>query len=394
MVSFRPEKLEQLFMTKEGRQNFTIGIPTAKGSGARLTLLTPEGISMLVSQGIDVKIEKGVGDAIHYPDDRYSQAGGQVVERAEAFRCDVVLYAGMLNEAEALSMKPHSILLTLLNNRPLQLEAVQVLLERAVTVIALDEVRDRHGKKPLYDILGEVAGRAAIASAISFLSDSRVGKGILLGGVAGINPCEVVILGTGMSALAAARSAIGVGGMVRLFDSDPYCLRTAMSELGPAVIGSSLHPTVLGHALASADVVIATKLSRSFAVDDSVLDSMKKGVIIFDLDDRYGISSTFPTLRCHDAGAATAKGISPTNQVCLINTVDTVPRTAAMACTNDIVPVIDRMFGQGRGLMNVLKIDPGIRQAAVFFRGRVVNPKVAERLGVKSVDISLLLSFS
>ena len=394
MTQFRPEQLEQLIKTKEGRRRFTLGMPKGHGAGARLTLLTPEGVSMLVSQGIDVLIQENFGEAIHYPDSRYSRAGARVASRSETLQCDVVLYDGQLDPKEASLLKPHSILLTLLHNRTQPVETIQTLLDRSITVVALDEVLDHRGKQPLDDILGEVSGRAAIVSAVSFLTDANSGKGILLGGVAGINPCEVVILGTGMSALAAARSAIGLGGMVRLFDSDPYCLRAAMSELGPAVIGSSLHPTVLGHALASADVVIATKLSRKFAIDNSVLDSMKAGVIIFDLNDRYGMSSTFPNLRCADVSDASVRGIIPGNKVCYINTVNTVPRTAAMAITNDIVPVVDRMFGKGRGLMNVLKADAGLRQAVVFFRGRVVNARVASTLRVKCVDINLLLSFS
>ena len=220
------------------------------------------------------------------------------------------------------------------------------------------------------------------------------GKGVLLSGVAGVNPCEITILGTGMAALAAARSAIGLGGMVRLFDSDPSCLRTAIAELGPAVIGSALHPTVLGHALAAADVVIATRISRHFTIDDSVIDNMKRGVIIIDLNHREGISGVFPTLQCLDIRAALERNTEPGRNVCLINPTGTVPRTAAMAMTNDIVPIIDRIFGSGRGLMNVLKTDEGLRASTVLFLGRVVNREVADSLMTKWIDINLLLSFS
>ena len=390
----KPEQLEQLFKTIDERRRFTLGIPNTEGTDCPLTLLTPEGVSMLVSQGIEVKIEKGAGQSIHYPDNRYSRSGAEISSRVETLRCDVVLYAGRLTPDEAALLKPHGVLLTLLLNLPLHAETVQVLLNRRITVMALDRIRDHRGLYPLADILGEVSGRAAITTATSFMADPIVGKGILLGGVAGVNPCEVTILGTGMSALAAARSAIGLGGMVRLFDSDPYCLRTAMAELGPAVIGSALHPIVLGHALASADIIIATRVSRRFAIDDSVLDSMKQGVIIIDLDHHNGLSGTFPTLKCVDVTTAIAQKVEPSRNVCLINPVGTVPRTAAMALTNDIVPVIDRIFGSGRGLMNVLKTDGGLRASTVLFRGRVVNREIADRLSVKWIDINLLLSFS
>lgn len=391
---FKPEQLEQLFTTIDSRRRFTLGMPLTAGTDCPLTLLTPEGVSMLVSQGIEVKVEKNIGRTIHYDDSRYSRAGAEVTSRQETLSCDVVVYAGRLTPDEAQLLKPHAVLLTLLLNQPIHPETAQVLLNRRVTMLALDRVRDHRGLCPLADILGEVSGRSAITVATSLMADPLVGKGILLGGVAGVNPCEVTILGTGMSALAAARSAIGLGGMVRLFDSDPYCLRMAMAELGPAVIGSALHPIVLGHALASADIIIATRISRHFAIDDSVIDNMKQGVIIIDLNHHDGISGIFPTLRCMDITTAVAQKAEPGRNLCLINPIGTVPRTAAMALTNDIVPIIDRIFGSGRGLMNVLKTDNGLRSATVFFRGRIVNREVAEKLAAKWIDINLLLSFS
>lgn len=394
MQNNQPIQLEQLFRIRTSRRRFTLGMPVARGVDCPLTMLTPEGVAMLVAQGTEVVIERGIGKTIQYEDSRYLKAGATIASRGEALGCDVVMYSGKLTVDEASQLKPHGVLLTLSDNRQPHPGAIKTILERRVTVLALDRVRDKRGMFPLADILGEVSGRAATATAASFLAHPTLGKGILLGGVAGINPCEVVILGTGMSALAAARSAIGLGGMVRLFDSDPYCLRVAMAELGAAVIGSALHPAVLGHALASADVVIATRLERHFSIDDSVLDSMKKGVVIFDLNDREGISPVFPTLKCVNVADAVNSGIQPGASVCLINPMGAVPRTAAMALTNDIVPVMERLFGSGNGILNNLKADPGLRNSVIFFRGHIVNKEMAERLAARWVDINLLLSFS
>lgn len=394
MTVNKPEQLEQMLKIKTGRRRFTLGMPRSLSRAFGLTMLTPEGVSMLVSQGIEVKIEKGAGSVIHYDDERYAQSGAEITNRAEAFACDVVLYPAPLSVNEILTLRPHSVVLTLFEAVPRNPESVNFLLGRRITVLALNEVLDDRGNRPVADILGEVSGRAAIVLASSFLSDIRSGKGLLLGGVAGVNPCEVVILGTGMAALAAARSAIGLGGMVRLFDSDPYCLRKAITELGPAVIGSALHPRVLGNALRSADVVVATSLTRGFAIDDTVIESMKKGVVIFDLNDHDGISGVFPTLKCVDAAESVAGGTEAGSTICFTNAACAVPRTAAMAMTNDIVPIIDRIFGSGAGLQAALKIDAGLRNSAVFFRGRIVNRRIGDLLGVKTLDINLLLSFS
>lgn len=349
---------------------------------------------MLSMLDIEVCIETNVGEAINYSNERYASAGAKIVSRAETLRCDIVIYPGMLHAKEAMLMKRRSILLTLMRNRQVNAETAQVLLHNFTTVIALDFVRDSHGKFPLADILGEVSGRAAITMASSYLSTAAGGKGILLGGVAGVNPCEVVILGTGMSALAAARSAIGLGAMVRLFDNDQYCLRTATAELGPAVIGSTLHPMVLGHALLSADIVVATRLNRPFSFEASMIDNMKQGAVIVDLNDHNGRSNVFPELRCVDVSKSFLDIDIVSSRVCFINPGNAVPRTAAMAATNDIIPVFDRLFGTGTGLMNVFKSDAGLRNAIVMFSGRIVHPAVAGQLGVKSVDINLMLSFS
>lgn len=395
MKSSQPIQMEQLFQIMEGRRRFTLGLPVSRKKPFTMTVCTPEGVSMIVSQGIEVVIERGVGESIHYEDTRYARAGARVSSRTEAFGCDVVLYSAIPRPEEISCLKPHSILLTLgcqgnEISRPVQ----QLLMERHITVIALDRVRDRRGLYPLADILEEASGRASITAATSLLANPATGKGILLGGVAGVNPCEVVILGTGMAALAAARSVIGLGGMVRLFDSDPYCLRTAISELGPAVIGSALHPVVLGHALSSADVIVVTRIARRFRIDESVVEQMKKGVILFDLSARYGISGMFPTLECHEVAEALEQGIAPGSNICFINPVSAVPRTAAMAMTNDIIPIIDRLFGGGQGLVNVLKTDSGLRSSVLFYRGRTVSRELADTLGIKWVDINLLLSFS
>lgn len=394
MTIHRPDIQEQTIIIKERRRRFTLGIPVGRWPHYPPTLLTPEGAHLLDSRDIEVCVEKGVGEIINYTDSRYAAAGANIVSRRDTLQCDVVLYPGQLTAKEASLMKHRAVLLTLMRNRDIDIETAGIMLSKSITVIALDYVRDFHGKRPLADILGEVSGRAAITIASSYLSTAAGGKGILLGGVAGVNPCEVVILGTGMSALAAARSAIGLGSIVRLFDNDQYCLRTAISELGAAVIGSTLHPAVLSHALISADIIIATRLNQSFAFDNVMIDNLKQGAVIMDLNDRKGHSAVFPTLRCLDVSKSFQEVDIVSSRVCFINPGNAVPRTAAMAATNDIVPVFDRLFRSGAGLMNVFKTDSGLRGAVMMFGARIVHPHAAEILGVKCVDISLLLSFS
>lgn len=392
-----PEILEQLTAVRKGRRSCTIGVPAPRLPDERRVPLTPEGASILVSDGYDVKVERGAGLPIHYDDDRYAKAGATIATRSETLEADVIIYLGVLNPPEASRLKTGALLITLYDPASQSAETLSILLQRRVTLLALNLVTDNRGNHPVADILGEIDGRAAIAISSSLLADADHGKGILLGGVAGVNPSEVLILGSGMAALAAARSAIGLGGVVRLFDSDPYSLRDALSELGPAIIGSALHPKVLGRALSTADIVVATTINSPFAISDSVIDEMKSGVVIFDLTARAGISSVFPSLRCIDLTAVSSRADNQTNsspQACYINAAGAVPRTTAMAITNELIPLMSRIMRTGNGILNALKIDGGLRDGIVLFRGRVVHQHTAETFRVKAIDINLLLSLS
>ncbi len=392
-----PEILEQLTRIKKGRRVYSIGIPAPRLPDERRVPLTPEGASILVSDGYEVRIESNAGQPIHYDDRRYAAAGANLATRTETLAADIVIYLGSLTPPEAARLQPGTLFMTLQESVGQSTETLKILLQRRVTVIALNLVADSRGNRPVADILGEIDGRAAIAISSSLLADADHGKGILLGGVAGVNPAEVLILGSGMAALAAARSAIGLGGIVRLFDSDPYSLRDAMGELGPAVIGSALHPRVLGRALSTADIVVATSLFAPFSIADSVVEEMKRGVVIFDLTARSGISSVFPTLHCIDLAAASTghdKPMADGPRVCYINAAGAVPRTTAMALTNELIPLLARLVGSGSGVENSLKIDSGLRPGIVAYRGRVVNQRLADKFGLKAIDINLLLSFS
>ena len=248
--------LEQLFAVATGKRALTVGIPAPEGPARRFPL-TPEGAAMLTAREIDVRIEKGAGAAIHYTDTRYIQAGARIVSRAEAFACDIVICLSPLNPEDARRLRRGALLLTVLDAL-MTSPAVALLLEKQVVTIALDLIADNEGHAPFADVLNEIDGRAAMAASSALLADAEAGKGILLGGVAGIIPCEVTVIGAGIGGMSAARSAMGMGALVRMFDSDVYRLRRAAERLGPGVVTSSMHPRVLVNALRTADVVVAS----------------------------------------------------------------------------------------------------------------------------------------
>lgn len=387
-----PTPLEQLLNVATERRVISIGLPTPACGTERRFPLTPEAAGMLVEHGFDVRIQAGAADTIHYDDLSYRRSGAAIVDRAGALRSDIVISLSALDRADAMMLKRGALLLTLQDSAVHDTESLRVMLGKGTTLMAIDLVADDRGNRPFSDILDEISGRASIAIASSLLADAVHGKGILLGGIAGIVPCEITIIGSGIAARAAARSATGSGAMVRMFDNDVYRLRSAIRESGPGVMGSSMHPHVLVNALKSADVVIASDVKPPCVISGKVVEEMKRGVVTFDICS--AARSAFPSMKKVDLALA-----SPTDnsmdghRVCYINPGNAVPRTAAMALSNTFMTMINDIFSCD-GITNALKLNPGMRQAVLAFLGKPVNADIARSLGMRNVDINLILQFS
>lgn len=372
------------------RRHMTIGLPASNVDYERRFPLTPEGAGLLVGQGFTVKMEQGAGETIHYTDNAYSREGIEIVSRTEALGCDMVIHLAPLSCHDIRQMRRGAVLLSLLSRCKRTKESVKALLDRKIINVAIDLVEDRYGNNPFADILSEIDGRAALAVAGSLLADSVHGKGILLGGVSGVIPCETTIIGSGISARAAARAASGAGAVVRIFDNDVYRLREATKELGTCAVGSALHPRVLRNALRSADVVVFTQMTNPPVFDTEAISEMKKGVIIFDLTNDCGCA--FPSLPTVDLALANP-GQPVQGRCCYVHAGSAVPRTAAMALSNTLLTFMGDVSGCD-GVMNALKMHPGIRKGAVTFMGKLVNADVAETIGMPSRDIAIFLTLS
>ncbi len=391
-TSYAATPLEQLIGTTVSRRQVTIGLPGPEEHRDRRFPLSPEAVSILVERGFKVKIQTGAARAIHYNDLRYVQHGADIVPRQETLRCDIVVSLSAISAIDARQLKRGALLLTMYDSALASPDVIRLLLRQHVITIALDKILDDNNHRPFADILAEISGRASIAVATSLMANPELGKGILLGGIAGIVPCEVTIIGSGIDACAAARSAVGLGAFVRIFDNDVYRLRTALRELGPGVMGSALHPRVLMHALQAADVVVATAVNPQFVIGVETMQEMKAGVITFDMSGQS--QPMFPTLPQVDlARASTADNDMSGHQVCYVNPCNAVPRTTTMALSNTFLTLMSEIFTCD-GLNSALMLNPGLQRAALTFLGKPVEPMVARLAGLRHVDIKLILQFS
>ncbi len=382
------------------RRRLTIGLPKCLTRSERRFPLTPEAARNLTERGFCLLMEAGAAESIHYPDGAYSKGGVRFVSRRETLQADIVIHLAPLSVPDIGQLRKGALLLTLANfGRREGAEVVRRLLERRVINIALDLVVDSYGHRPFADVIAEVSGRAAVTIASGLMADSEHGKGILLGGIAGVSPCEVVILGSDLAAGAAARSAIGLGAVVRMFDSDVYRLRASLRQIGGGVIGSSIHPRALENALRTADVVISTDLDCPVVVEASGETLLKKGALVFDLSSEPG--KAFPTMPLRDLGDRGDKETAdlyrpgePTScHICYCNAGSAVPRTAAMALSDTFITMLDDIAGC-EGASSAIQLTPGLQDAALTFLGKAVNPRVARIAGVRHYDIRLLLSLS
>ncbi len=383
---------EQLATTATCRRRLSIGIPACADASERRFPLTPEGAKALVERGYTVSMQRDAAASIHYTDNAYLKCGVKIVERAETLACDIVIHLAPLAAADICRMRRGAMLLTLLHPEALSEQTVREMQRMSIVGVAVDLIADDRGNLPFADILSEIDGRAAIATASSLLADSQRGKGILLGGIAGINPCEVSIIGSGIAAIAAARSAMGLGSIVRMFDDDVYSLRAAVRDLGPQAIGSVAHPRVISTALASSDVVIVTNSSTRIKIGADDVGQMKKGVVTFDLSSDPG--STFPSMPTVDLALAhRSLDINSGRRVCYVNAGSAVPRTAAMALSNTFNTLLDSIITCD-GLTNALKLTAGLRRGVFTFLKKVTNPRVADIAGVRFTDINIFLQLS
>lgn len=380
---------EQLLGIKPGSRHLSIGLPAEHNGGEKRFPLTPEGVALLTREGFAVLIERGAGEGIKYSDLHYTEAGAQAVESGEVFRCDVVLKITPLNEEEAASIRPGGLLLTLLQPQYQSASVLKVLMQKRVTAVAIDRVVDDKGRYLFADILDEIDGRAAIVLASELLSNRSGGKGVLLGGVPGVAAAEVLIIGGGLAGRAAARAASGLGALVRIFDNDFYRLRATQLEVGPSVFTSNMHPHVLENAMRSADVVIGTEVPDRGRLGMNYVEMMKRGALLFDLCMDQG--GCFETSSCSEASCNKVYEQCGVLHYCLSSVGSAVARTASMALSNLLVPLLMELNDPAM-LYGHIKTDDRLRNAVYLFGGKLTHKELSLRLGLPYYDMALFMS--
>lgn len=390
-TAFMPK--EELLETVVSHRKISIGLPCDKRNDEKRIALTPEAVNLLVENGNEVILQKGSGAGANYSDKDYSNNGATITDSpARVFSTDVVIKVAPFTGQEADYLKGNQIVFSFLNVLKLDEETLGKLIRKKVTAIAFEKLKDKNGVMPVMEAMSEISGVTSVLIASDYLSNHHGGKGVLLGGITGVTPTEVVIIGANTAGEYAARAALGLGSLVKVFDNSLYNLRRFQNIVGQRLQTSVFHPQVLKKALKSADVLIgATELEDLrpwYHITEDMVKTMKKGSVIIDLSiDRGGCIETTECRALRDP-VYEKHGVI---HFSAWNLPSRVARTASIALSNIFTPLFQNMADAG-GIIHLLKMDPDLRQGVYLFNGILTNETLGQKFGTISKDLDLLIS--
>mgnify|MGYP000120854918 CR=1 FL=1 len=383
---------EALLKLKDKNQSLYIGIPKELESMENRVCLTPDAVGILVANGHEVVVEAGAGKNAKYPDQEYSDNGASIAySTEEVFKADLILKVEPPTQQEISYMKSGKALISALQTATLTTDYINALNKQKITGISFEHLEDKVGSMPVVRAMSEIAGSTVMQVAAEYLN-SHNGKGIILGGITGVPPTKVLILGAGTVAEYAARTGLGLGAEVKVFDNHLYKLRRLKHDLGLQIYTSTIDTYTLRKELREADVVIGSLRadeggSGSLVTEDMVMEMKPNSVIIDVSIDQGGCFETSkvtnlknPTFRKYDV-----------IHYCVPNIPSRVARTASMALSNIFTPILLQIGNKG-GVEEMIYAKEWFMKGVYSYKGHLTQPYIAKKLNIKYKDLNLLLA--
>ena len=383
---------EEMLEIARKKGSLNIGVPKETSFQEHRVALVPEAVSLLVAHGHQIKVETKAGLSSNFSDKDYSEAGAHIVfDKNEVFQCDIIFKVSPPVEEEVAMMTTDQTLISALQITMHPKKILQKLMEKKVTAIAWDYIRDQEGHFPVVRAMGEIAGNTSVLIAAELLSSFSEGKGVMLGGIAGVQPTEVVVLGAGTVGEYAIRAALGLGSSVKVFDNSLSRLRRLQQSTGTRIYTSIIQPKVLSKALMRADVVIGairSSMGRTpCIVSEDMVSNMKSGAVIIDVSIDQGGCFETSEVTNHNAPTFEKYGVT---HYCVPNIASRVSRTASFALSNIFSPILIQMGDHG-GCKELIKKDHGFRSGVYMYKGSLTSEILGKVFDLKYRDIELLL---
>jgi alanine dehydrogenase len=384
---------EEMLEVARKKGSLFIGIPKEVSYQENRVALVPDDVALLVNNGHQVIVETNAGKNAHFEDTDYNEAGAQIVySQQDVYKADTIIKVAPPSAEETNHMHPGQTLISALQLPVQPRDFLKHLMHKKLHAIAFDWIKDQAGIFPVIRSMSEIVGGTSISIAEEYLSNVHNGPGLIMGGVSGIAPTEVVILGAGTVGEFAARAALGRGAIVKVFDNSIYRLRRLQNMIGARVFTSTIRPRVLAQHLKTADVAIGAIRSEEglspCVVTEQMVSDMKVGSVIVDVSIDQG--GCFETSRVtnHTEPIFRVHGVI---HYCVPNIASRVSRTASYALSSIFAPILLRAGEEG-GIEKLIKRDFKIRNGVYIYKGILTNKYLGETYNVPYKDIELLIA--
>ena len=384
-------KEEMLEITPKKGKLF-IGIPKESFFQERRVALVPEAVSILVLHGHRVRIESKSGEMANFSDRDYSEAGAEIChDPKDIFSCDIIFKVGPPTEDEIDLMSGNQTLVSALQISTQPKVILQKLMQKKITAIAWDYIRDHKGVFSIVRAMSEIAGTTSVLIAGELLSNYSSGKGIMLGGITGVRPTEVVVIGAGTVGDFAVQAALGLGASVKIFDNSMSRLRRLQNNSNSRLYTSVIQPKSLAKAIQNADVVIGAlraPLGRTpCVVSEEMIESMQTGSVLIDVSIDQGGCFETSKVTNHNEPIFVKHGVI---HYCVPNIASRVSRTASLVLSNIFSPILLEM-GERGGCKELIKGDEGFRNGVYIYKGALTSEVLGKVFNLKYKNIELLL---
>lgn len=381
------EKLEVL----KQKVNLFIGIPKETAFQEKRVCLTPDAVSALVAHGHRVMIESGAGNGANFEDSDYSEAGAEITnDIAKVFSCPIILKVEPPSLEEIKLLNPQALLISALQIKTQNKFYFEALAKKRITALGFEFIKDEDGTYPAVRQLSEIAGTASVLIASELLSNVNDGNGLMFGNISGVPPTEVVIVGAGTVGEFAARSAIGLGANVKIFDNSITKLRTVQANLGRTVYTSTMQPKNLLKALKRCDVAIGAVRGKNrspILVNETMVEQMKPGAVVIDVSIDMGGCFETSEITTHAHPTFVKHNVI---HYCVPNIPARYSRTASVSISNIFTPYLLKIADDG-GIENALRFDRGLKNGLYFYHGILTNKSVANWFDLDYSDVNLLI---
>ncbi len=370
-----------------------VGIPTESTMQEQRVALVPSSVATLVANGFRVVVETEAGRKSNFTDLQYSEAGAEIAHsREEVFGTDILIKAAPPTLEEIELMRPNQILISPLQLTTISQEYIQRLQKKRIIALAMEYIQDESGTFPVVRIMSEIAGLSAMLTAAELLSNDNGGTGVLLGGISGVPSAKVVILGAGVVAEFATRTALGLGADIRIFDNNIYKLMRLQNMVGRQLYTSAINPYHLAEELRTADVAIGAIHSKSgrtpVVVSEEMVAQMKQGAVIIDVSIDQGGCFATSRVTTHEQPTFTQHGVI---HYCVPNIASRVSQTASAAISNILTPILLKAEGAG-GIEALIYQQIGLRNGIYTYKGCLTNEYLGQRFGIKTTHLDLLIT--